>query len=104
MPLLDNPLFVSTLMFLWGFAVRYLPALKDWPNRLIVIMTGAIGVLAKLVAPEQANAGFFNDLGHSLGWLVVPAEQIIARQIFETFVKPILEHLGIRGFPARPVN
>jgi hypothetical protein len=104
MPLLDNPLFVSILMFLYGIAVKYIPALKEWPNRLIVWGNLLIGILAKLVAPEPAHAGFFSDLGHSIGWTVVPLEAFLARGIYETFVRPTLEHFGIMGFPSHAVK
>lgn len=104
MPGLDNPLVVSTIMLLWGIAVRYAPKLKDWPNRLIVWMNIAIGILAKLVAPEPAHAGFFSALGQSLGALIVPFEALLARAVFEGFVKPTLEHFGVKGFPAKPIK
>lgn len=104
MPVLDNPLFVSFLMLVWGLLVRYAPFMQSWPNRMLPWMNLAIGVLAKLIAPETAHASVFSDLGHSLGWLIVPVEQILARQVFETFIKPTLEHFGIVGYPAAPVE
>lgn len=104
MPLFDNPIVVTALMFTWGICVRYMPALKDWPNRLIVVGTAVIGVLAKLVAPEVAHAGAFGHFAHSLGWALIPLQQIVARQVFETFVKPLLEHAGIVGYPAPPLK
>jgi len=55
MPLLDNPLVVTLLLSLWGLAVKYLPFLKDVPNRLIPIMTLALAIVAKLAAPEPAT-------------------------------------------------
>ena len=104
MDILNSPIFVSALMLVWGLAVRYLPQLKEWPNRLIPWMTLLIGVFAKLVAPEEAHAGVFGDLGRSLGWMVVPLESLIARQIFETWVKPTLESIGVVGYPAHALK
>jgi hypothetical protein len=104
MDFLTSPLFVTLVMLAWGIVVRYNPSLKDLPNRLIVWMNVAIGVLAKLLAPDVAEAaGFFPTLGAQLGWFIVPLQTIAARQLFETFVKPTLEHVGILGFPATPV-
>ena len=103
MPLLDNPLFVTALMLVWGLVIRYNPSFKEWPNRMIVWMNMAIGIIAKLVAPADAHAGVLSDALHSVGWLAVPLQATVARQVFETFVKPTLEHFGIVGYPATPV-
>lgn len=99
MTLFENPMFASVLMVAWGIAVRYLPALKAWPNRLIPWMNVIIGLLVKLATPEQAHAGIFGGLGHSLGWMIVPFQVVIARQVFETWIRPTLEHVGVVGFP-----
>lgn len=104
MSFLDNPLVVSTVMLLFGIVVKYWPAMKEFPNRLIVVCNLVIGLAMKLLTPEQAHAGFFQDLGHSLGTVVIPLEAILARQMYETFLRPILEHFGITGYPSAPVK
>ena len=99
MPFLDNPIVVAAIMLVWGLVVRYVPALKEFPNRMIVWCNLLIGVLAKLAMPEPAHAGILGSIGHSLGWMVVPLETFLARGLFETYLKPTLEHLGIEGYP-----
>ena len=104
MPFMDNPLVVSLIMMLWGVFVRYFPAMKDFPNRAIWVTNIIIGILAKLVAPDPANAGAFGDVVKNIGWLIVPAQAMLARLLFETFLKPSLEQVGILGYPATPVE
>jgi len=104
MPLFDNPFFVMLLQQAWGFAVKYLPWLEGWPNRLIPWMKLAIAILCKVVAPQEAHAGFFTNLGHSLGWFLPVVQTVITRQIYETFIKPTLEHFGITGSETPPVG
>jgi hypothetical protein len=108
MDIFNNPLFVSGLMLVWGMLVRYSPKFQAWPNRLIVWMNIAIGILAKIAAPDVAHAGglggLFHGIGDALGPMLVPVEALLARTVFEGIVKPTLEHFGILGYPAGPVK
>ena len=98
MDLVTNPFLVTFLIAAWGLAVKYLPALKNVPNRLTPLVTLLAAILAKIATPEPAHAGgFFSSIGHSLGWLLPPIQVFVQRQIYETWIKPTLEHLGFKG-------
>jgi len=87
------------LMVAFGVAVKRWPALAGLPNQLIWLFNLAIGVLAKLVGPEPAHAGFFGDMWNGLGWLWPPIQVVIARQIYETFIRPSEQIAGVEPVP-----
>lgn len=85
---------VVAVQFLWGLLVKHAPFLAKVPNRLIPVFNLIIAFIAKVWAPEAANAGFFSGLVSGLGGLggiIVPVLQtILARQLHETFVRPVI--------------
>ena len=80
------------VQFLWGLLVKRAPFLTWLPNHLIPYTNLALAFLAKIWAPEPAHAGFFGMLGgitSGLGWLMPIMQTIMARQLHETFIRPI---------------
>lgn len=95
MSLLSNAAFVTLLMFIWGLAVKHWPLLKPIPNNLMPFMNLVIGIIAKLAAPEPANAfdlsGAAAIVANALGWFLPLVQVIAARQLHETFFRPAHE-------------
>jgi hypothetical protein len=64
MDILSNPVVVSMAQLAWGFAVKYLPALANVPNKYIPWMNVLLGFLMKLtegtatVHPALYSAAF----------------------------------------------
>lgn len=91
------------IIFAWGILCKYAPFLKGIPNFLITWL-GAIGyVLAKLAVPEAHafDGSAILDAGGSIIGGFTSA--VWARQLYEGFARPLLEHvLGWRkaGAPA----
>lgn len=87
------------LMVLFGIAVKRFPFLASVPNNLIWLCNLILGVLAKLVGPTDAEAGgFFTAAAQGLGWLWPVVQTMIARQLYETFVRPVEDLSGV-GVP-----
>jgi hypothetical protein len=85
--------------FLWGLAVKYVPALKGIPNALIPYMNALVALFAGLTGPATAHAflggaisgqGFF---GHILGagWAAIQSALI-----YEVFGRHPANALGIK--------
>ena len=51
-----NP-YVGIVQLLWGFAVKRLPALAKWPNKLIPVFNFVLAFLANVAVPQPAHAG-----------------------------------------------
>lgn len=96
MDILSNPMFVTGLMFVWGLLVKRAPFLAGIPNKLIPYMNVLIGIIAKLVAPTPAHAasGTVEAITQGLGWLAVLLQAIFARQLHETFIRPVAASKG----------
>ena len=90
-----NLIWVPLILMVWSLAVKYHPALAKWPNAIIPWLNTALALLLKLVTPEPAHAGVFGALGSGLGWLWAPVQAVIAAQIYECWVRPVIEHYGI---------
>lgn len=77
----SNMVFIG---FVWGLLVKYLPALKAVPNKLIPYMNAVLALLSGLAAPGVAHAsiGSFLSggtfLGHILnaGWTAIQSALI----------------------------
>lgn len=83
------PWLTPLIMVVWGMMVKRLPFLEKLPNQAIWLCNLIIGIAAKLVAPTDAHAGgFFSTAASALGWLWPPLQVVIARQVYETFVRP----------------
>lgn len=90
------PWITPLVMLLFGVAVKRFPFLAGLPNNLIWVGNLVIGILSKLVAPVPAEAGgFFSALGAGLGWLLPPLQVMLARMVYETFVRPTEELAGV---------
>jgi hypothetical protein len=102
---LTNPLTVSVVMVVWGLVVKFVPALERVPNNLIWLQNTIIGILARIAAPEDAEAaGFLGAVGKGLvatfGPMLPIVQAMFARQVFETFIRPTLDLK--RGIPGEP--
>ncbi len=94
-----NPVLTTVAMVVWGMVVKYWPALAKVPNNLISIMNVLIGFLVKLVSPEPAHAGLTEVAGtaaNALGWAMPLLQAIAARQVHETFLRPLFLLFGIK--------
>lgn len=81
------------LIFAWGLLCKYAPFLKGIPN-LLITWLGAIGyVVAKFAIPEAHafDGGSILDAGGSIIGGFTSA--VWARQLYEGFARPVLEHL-----------
>jgi len=90
------PWLTPFIMLLFGIAVKRFPFLAGIPNNLIWLCNLILGIAAKLAGPTDAEAGgFFSVAWKSLGWLWPPLQVMIARQLYETFVRPTEELAGV---------
>ena len=90
------PWLTPLVMLLFGVAVKRFPFLAGLPNNMIPILNLVLGILAKLAMPTEAHAGgFFSAAAHGLGWLWPPFQVIVARLLYETFVRPTEELAGV---------
>ena len=89
------------IMLLFGIAVKRFPVFEKLPNALIWLGNLLIGIAAKLVAGDPANAGTGQAMASSFGWLWPFLQAIFARQIYETFVRPTEQLAGIEPIHAQ---
>lgn len=93
-----DPVLTTLALMAWGLVVKYVPQLKNVPNRLLPYMNLVIAVLIKIAAPQDANAGlfggFFTKIGSNLGWLLPFIQTILARQVYETWGRPTAEMIA----------
>jgi len=88
------PWLTPLIMLAFGIAVKRWPLLAKIPNQLIWLGNLIIGIAAKLLGPDEAHAGFFTTAWNGLGWLWPPIQVIVARLLYETFVRPTEELTG----------
>ena len=82
-----------------GLLVKYVPVLSKIPNEIIPLLNALI-VFLTAFGPAPANAGIFGDFIHELSF---PAKAIgslavsaIASSVYETFIRPTFERVGIK--------
>lgn len=90
-----NLAIVPLVMLLWSLVVKYHPKLASLPNALIPYFNLVLGLLGQLVHPAPANAGFLTALGSGFSLLWPPIQTVIAAQVYERWVRPVIEHFGI---------
>lgn len=81
-----------------GLVYKYVPWLAKLPNILIPFLNALIAFVTAFVPPAQA--GIFGDIAHGLsvqarivGSLAVSA---LASGIYEVYLRPTLEKLGVK--------
>jgi hypothetical protein len=87
------------VMMLWGILVKRWSFLERLPNQLIWLCNLIIGYATKLLTPAEAHAaGFGGTIGHALGWAWPTIQVVLARLLYETFIRPSEELAGV-GIP-----
>jgi hypothetical protein len=91
----SNVVFIG---FLWGLAVKYVPALKGIPNSLIPYMNALVALLTGMAGPGVAHAaggilGGDSFLGHILGagWTAIQSALI-----YEIFGRHPANAMGLK--------
>jgi len=96
-----TPLF--GLLVTTGLLYKYLPWLKNWPNFLIPFLNSVITFLTVFNGPAVAHAGIFGDFFRVLSFPAKAAGSMLlsaaASLFFETYIRPILDKLGIKPVP-----
>ena len=70
---LNNPVVLTGAQLLFGLAIKKVPALEAWPNKLIPLFNGVLALLIKLAGPADANASGIGDALRGFGSLALEA-------------------------------
>lgn len=68
--ILNNPVVLTVVQILFGFAVKRWSVLASWPNKLIPLFNAVLALLIKLAVPEAEAAGI-GEAAKGFGSLVL---------------------------------
>ena len=70
---LNNNIVLTVVQLVFGIAIKRLPALAAWPNKLIPLFNGLLALLIKLGGPGDAEAAVLGVSGAGLLNLILEA-------------------------------
>lgn len=99
---------IMAILVSFGLATKYLPFMAKVPNLLIPFLNAVISFLVVFNGPAPANAGIFGDIVHGLSFPAKAAGSLflsgVARLIYETYIRGIMEKLGQFGAGLTPAQ